>query len=246
MVVGCSRRLDLKILLALLTLIKSWSCFFLLDSLFFVFACPPFLLFSAIHMMFSVLFRAAGRARQGRASSISSRTRRWVYSSSAHRVPSEWGETGCSIFPHRHIPFVPLVPADLAVIYFFPVAGLSRCQWWSFPSYQWALQSDHCRLPGWMWNKPSDSKSLMFRRVLGASPSAGLELFCSPFLTAGPIKASSCNFTVCCVKIYLQAASGCTGRLCEADTCECDLSSTEWIQRHWGARLVQSAAPLLK
>lgn len=92
-----------------------------------------------------------------------------------------------------------------------------------FASYQWALQSDHRRLPGWMWNKSLDSQSLMFSRMLGASLSAGLVLFCTSFSTAGPINTSRCNFAVCSIKSIFRLHQA--WRLYEADTWERDLSS---------------------
>lgn len=125
----------------------------------------------------------------------------------------QWTENS----PQCHIPSVPLVPADLAII-FFLWQGFTVVTADHFALYQWALQSDHHRLPGRMWNKSFDSQSLMFSRVLGASASAGLELFCTSFSTAGPIKTSRGNFAVCSVK----SISGLHQAKClyEADTWE--------------------------
>lgn len=124
---------------------------------------------------------------------------------------------------HCHFPSVHLVAADLAVIFSlwqgFTVASADH-----FALYQWALQSDHRRLPGWMWNKSFDSQSLMFSRVSGASPSAGLELFCTSFPTAAAaMKTSRCNLAVCDVKSISRLHQ--VKLLCEAETWEYDLSS---------------------
>lgn len=74
-----------------------------------------------------------------------------------------------------------------------------------------------------MWNKSFDSQSSMFSRVLGALPSAGLELFCTSFSTAGPIKTSRCNFAVCGAKSISRPHQ--VVRLYGGDMWECGLSS---------------------
>lgn len=129
-------------------------------------------------------------------------------------------------FPLLSSPFCPFGSSwfgNNTFFFFFLWQGFNVVSADHFALYQWALQSDHRRLAGWMWNKSFDSQSLMFSRALGASPGAWLELFCTSFSTAAPIKTSRCNFALCVVKSISRLHL--VKRLYEADTSESDICS---------------------
>lgn len=133
------------------------------------------------------------------------------------------GANGKQKVPPPPHPFCPFGSRWFGCNIFFCYGGFNVVSADHFASHQWALQSDHRRLPGWMWNKSFDSQSLMFSRVLGALPSAGLELFCTSFSTAGPIKTGRCNFAVCSAKSIFRLHQ--VVRLYGGDMWECGLSS---------------------